>query len=90
MKIFDDVSNGAYIRCKYRRLEVPYIVDIDIKVSNNPNPNIPNGYEKIPIDLNEASLRLELRKLRNRARQQYNGHGKDDKKEDKKDDKKKA
>lgn len=57
MKIFDEVANSAHIRCKFRRLEVPYIVDIDFKVSATPNPNIPNGYEKIAVDLNEASLR---------------------------------
>lgn len=29
-----------------------------------PYPNIPNGYEKLPFDLNEAHLRNELYKLR--------------------------
>ena len=29
-----------------------------------PNANIPNGYEKLPYDLNEAHLRNELYKLR--------------------------
>lgn len=69
-----------------RRIEVPYISDINILVSNTPNPNIPNGYEKIPVDINEASLRMELRKLRNRSKNQ----AEETKKEEvKKDDKKK-
>jgi hypothetical protein len=48
----------AYIRFKYRRLEVPYITDINLIVSKFPNYNIPNGYIKIPIDVNEADLRF--------------------------------
>ncbi len=35
-----------------------------IIVSNSPYPNIPNGYTKIPIDLNEANMKKELTKLR--------------------------
>jgi hypothetical protein len=41
MRIFEEVSRSAHTRCKYRRLEVPYIVDVDIKVTPHPNPNIP-------------------------------------------------
>lgn len=86
MKLFEEISQSAYTRCKYRRVEVPYISDIDILVSNNNHPNIPNGYDKIPVDINEVSLRTELRKLRNRSKNE-------DKKEEtqhqgKKDDKK--
>ena len=33
---------------------MPYITDIDIVVSEQPNPNIKNGYEKIDFDINEA------------------------------------
>jgi len=47
MKAFEDISNCAYIRCKYRRIEVPYIQDVNILISTNPYPNIPNGYDKI-------------------------------------------
>jgi len=43
---------------------VPYVNDIMIIVSNLPYPNIPNGYTKIPIDLNEANMKKELTKLR--------------------------
>lgn len=54
MNIFEELSNSAHLRCKYRRIEVPYISDIKIVVSSHPNPNIPNGYEKIDHDINEA------------------------------------
>ena len=83
-KIFEEVSESALKRCKNRRLECPYIVEVDILISTTPHPNIPNGFDKIPIDLNEASLRLELKKLRNRAKNDQ----KEEKKEEKKDDKK--
>lgn len=70
MKAFEDISNCAYIRCKYRRIEVPYIQDVNILISTNPYPNIPNGYDKIQVDINEASLRGELKKLRNKSKNQ--------------------
>ena len=35
-----------------------------IVVSNSPYPNAPNGYCKIPVDLNEANMIKELTKLR--------------------------
>lgn len=35
-----------------------------ITVSSSPYPNVPNGYTKIPVDLNEANLIKELTKLR--------------------------
>lgn len=43
---------------------MPYINDVGIIASSTMNPNIPNGYEKIPTDLNEANLKIELKKLR--------------------------
>ena len=54
MGIFEDLSQSAFTRSKYRRIEMPYITDIDIVVSEQPNPNIKNGYEKIDFDINEA------------------------------------
>lgn len=66
IKAFDEISHSAFIRCKYRRIEVPYIQDVNIVISTIPNPNIPNGYDKIEVDINEASLRNELKKLRNK------------------------
>lgn len=43
---------------------MPYVNDIMIIVSNSPYPNVPNGYTKIPVDLNEANMIKELTKLR--------------------------
>lgn len=68
-QIFEELAKSALIRCKYRRLEVQYISDITIVKDMSPNPNLPNGYEKIPFDLNDADLKLELAKLRNKADQ---------------------
>ena len=43
---------------------MPYITDIKIKPNHQPNLNIPNGYEKIDFDLNEAHLKILLKKNR--------------------------
>lgn len=64
--LFEELSKSALLRCKYRRFEVPYINDITIFKSSSPNLNIPNGYEKIPFDLNEPDLKIQLAKLRNK------------------------
>ena len=64
--IFNDLLAQASKRCDYRRLEVPYISDIDFEISNDMDVNVRNGYEKIPIDLNEAYLKQEISKLRNK------------------------
>lgn len=66
MKLFEEIANSANVRCKQRRAEMPYIQDVKILMSTNPYPNISNGYEKIQVDINEASLRMELKKLRNK------------------------
>jgi hypothetical protein len=66
-----------------------------IIVSNSPYPNIPNGYTKIPIDLNEANMKKELTKLRKSGKKAPEDEvlkapvnpppgGKDDKKDNKK------
>lgn len=39
--------------------------------------NIPNGFEKLPKDLNQANLRIELKKLRATAKKTA-GHSKPD------------
>lgn len=62
--VFYDLAATADTRCRLRRLEVPYIVDLDILMSSIPNSNIPNGYEKIPIDINEAHLKSEMARMR--------------------------
>lgn len=64
IKIYNELLQTALVRCKYRRVEVPYIVDIQLQEANIPQSNIPNGYEKVAIDINEAHLRTELAQLR--------------------------
>lgn len=96
LNIFDDLSQMAFLRCKYRRIEVPYITDIKIVVSSHPNPNIPNGYEKIDQDINEAQLKILMKKHRifkedkNPSGQQAQDNKKDNKKPGKKDEGKDA
>ena len=67
---------------KYRRLEVPYVTDINLLVSRFPNSNIPNGYEKIPIDINIADLRLQLNEIRNKPAKKGNNDKEEEKKHD--------
>ncbi len=43
---------------------MPYITDILIEVSSTPNVNTPNGYEKIDMDINEAQLKILMKKNR--------------------------
>jgi hypothetical protein len=42
----------ALVRLKFRRYEVPYLATIDVMMSASKNANIPNGFEKLPKDLN--------------------------------------
>lgn len=67
-KLFQDLALWASSRIRCRRIEVKYITDVSILASTIPNPNIPNEYEKLPWDLNEGNLKLELAKLRNSGR----------------------
>jgi hypothetical protein len=62
--LFEELSNSAFLRTKYRRIEMPYITDILIEVSSTPNVNTPNGYEKIDMDINEAQLKILMKKNR--------------------------
>jgi hypothetical protein len=64
--IFTDLLAHAFKRCDFRRIEVPYISDLDFEISRDMEVNVKNGYEKIPIDLNEAYLKQEITKLRNK------------------------
>ena len=81
--MFIELQTHAFARCDYRRLEVPYICDIDFDVSNDINVNVRNGYEAIPIDLNEAALKQEISKLRN-TKQETNDSEEDAKTKDEK------
>ena len=63
-KILGELIEFAKVRIECRRIEVPYVNDVMITVSNSPYPNVPNGYTKIPVDLNQANMIKELTKLR--------------------------
>jgi hypothetical protein len=47
---------------------MPYIEDIKFIHDKNPDPVVDNYYELIPVDINEANLRMELKKLRNKSK----------------------
>lgn len=51
-KVFESLRDSAMIRSKYRRIEVPYINDIDIKYSEDMYPNRNNGFECDFVDIN--------------------------------------
>lgn len=61
---FDVLLDPACVRLKFRRYETPYLATVDIQMSATKVSNIPNGFEKLPKDLNAANLRIELKKLR--------------------------
>jgi len=63
-KIYNDLFQTALVRCQHRRVEVPYITDIQLLEAPIPHPNIPNGYEKVAIDINDAHLKSQLAQLR--------------------------
>lgn len=86
LALFEDFSKKMLLRAKYRRIEAPYITDIKIVVSSHPNPNIPNGYEKIEQDINEAQLKILIKRHRIFKEEKKE----EEKKDEKKDDKKKA
>jgi hypothetical protein len=65
---FDLLLDSALVRLKFRRYEVPYLATVDVLMSANKLANIPNGFEKLPKDLNAANLRVELKKLRAQAK----------------------
>ena len=49
---------------------MPYITDIGVLAFSTPNPTIPSQYEIIPVDLNQADLKSQLRRIRkDRGRQ---------------------
>lgn len=65
---FDELLDPALVRLKFRRYEVPYLATIDVQMSSTKVSNIPNGFEKLPQDLNSANLKIELKKLRASAK----------------------
>ena len=66
---FDALLDPALVRLKFRRYEVPYLATVDIQMSTQKISNIPNGFERLPRDLNAANLRIELKKLRASAKE---------------------
>ena len=66
---FDVLLDPALVRLKFRRYEVPYLATLDIQMSSQKVSNIPNGFERLPRDLNAANLRIELKKLRASAKE---------------------
>jgi hypothetical protein len=74
---FEDLMESALIRLKFRRYEVPYLATVDVLMSMAKDANIPNGFEKLPRDLNSANLRTELKKLRQSAKKTSGGDGGD-------------
>ena len=67
IQIFNSLVESGMYRSQYRRVEMPFIIDIDIKYSNSMYPNVKNGYEIIHQDLNEPYLKSQLNKLRNNS-----------------------
>lgn len=61
--IFSNLSDWAEVRISNRRIEHPYVTDVDIMYSSMPDSKIPKGFEKIDIDLNYAHLRSEMARL---------------------------
>jgi hypothetical protein len=53
----------AQVRIVRRRIEKPYVNDVDVLFSSLPDSRIPKGYEKIESDLNIANFREELVRL---------------------------
>jgi hypothetical protein len=84
----------ALVRLKFRRYEMPYLATVDVLMSASRLANIPNGFEKIPKDLNAANLRIEVKKLRLQAKmakdEPISSSAKGKEEEKKKEDAKKA
>lgn len=61
--IFYNLTEFAEVRIANRRIEYPYVNDIDILYSSMPDSKIPKGFEKIDVDLNYAHMRSEMTRL---------------------------
>lgn len=75
---FDALLDPALVRLKFRRYETPFLATIDVQMSAQKISNIPNGFEKLPKDLNAANLKIELKKLRAAAKQSTADDDEDD------------
>lgn len=61
--LYFTLCEHAQIRIQKRRIEKPYVNDVDVLFSSLPDSRIPKGYEKIETDLNIANFREELIRL---------------------------
>lgn len=87
---FETLLDPALVRLKFRRYEVPYLATVDVSMSGSKLSNVPNGFEKLPKDLNAANLRIELKKLRASSKKGGEGPKGPAQKEEKKEEEKKA
>jgi len=87
---FELLLDPALVRLKFRRYEVPYLADVRPLMSASKQPNIPNGFEKVPKDLNIANLRIELKKLRASGKSKAGGEAKKEEEKKKEEPAKKA
>ena len=60
---------SALVRLKFRRYKVPYLFTVDVLMSTLKNANTPVSFEKLPVYLNSANLRIELKKIRKRKQE---------------------
>ena len=67
-KEFIELNDSIQVRLKYRNVELPYVVDIDIQLSQVPNNPPPKYYEKIELDLNVNNYQRELKRLRDEGK----------------------
>ena len=63
-KEFIEINDSLSKRIKYRSIEMPYVSEIDIQMSSIQYANVPNKYEKIPLDLNINDYKKEIKRLR--------------------------
>lgn len=63
-KEYIELLESLIVRIKYRRIEMPYISEIEVQTSSIQYANIPNKYEKIPVDLNINNYKKEIKRLR--------------------------
>jgi hypothetical protein len=68
--LFNNLLRSALVRLKFRRYEVPYVSTIDVLMSTLIDASVPETFEKLPMDLNAANLRIELKKIRERKKKE--------------------
>ena len=68
--IFNTLLRSALVRLKFRRYEVPYLSTVDVLMSTLKDADTPESFEKLPVDLNSANLKIELKKIRKRKQEE--------------------